>query len=127
MIEVARTKKTVFGHLAYRDFFVADLTMPLDIPDDVYNGIISVGAFTHGHLPADSLRELVRIAAPSAVCAIGINAEHYAEMGFDAMFAELSAAGRITSPTLIDVAIYESADDAHAGDRANIAIFQVLN
>ena len=126
MIAVARTKTTVFGELAYRDFYVADLTMPLDIPDDSYTGIISVGTFTHGHLPPDPLRELVRVAVPSAVCAIGINAQHYAEMGFDRMFAELSADGRISSPMLIDVAIYESADDAHAGDRANVAMFQVL-
>lgn len=126
MIEVARTKKTVFGRPAYRDFFEADLTAPLEISDDVYNGIISVGTFTHGHLPPDPLRELVRIAAPSAVCAIGINAEHYVEMGFDRLFAELTADGLITSPVLVDVAIYESADDAHAGDRGNIAVFQVL-
>lgn len=127
MIEVARTKETVFGQPAYRNFYVADLTLPLEIPDDSYNGIVSVGTFTHGHLPPDPLRELVRIAAPSAVCAIGINAEHYVEMGFDRVFGELSTAGRITSPMLIDVAIYESADDAHAGDRANVAMFQVLS
>ena len=59
-------------------------------------------------------------------CAIGINAKHYAEMGFDKMFAELTAARLITSPMLIDVAIYESADDAHAGDRGSVAMFQVV-
>ena len=126
MVDVARTKRTVFDELAYRDFYVADLTLPIDIPDDTYTGIISVGTFTHGHLPPDPLRELVRIAAPTAVCAIGINAEHYAEMGFDRVFAELTSNGLITSPTLLDVSIYESADAEHAGDRASVAMFQVV-
>ncbi len=125
MIEVARVKTNVFGDPAYRTFHVADLTEPLDIADDTYMGVISVGTFTHGHLPPDVLRELVRVASPSAVCAIGINAQHYVEMGFDTVFAELTTAGLVTAPMLLDVSIYEGADDDHAGDRANIAMFQV--
>lgn len=125
MIEVARAKKNVFGNVAYRDFHVADLTQTLEISDDTYTGIISVGAFTHGHLPATVLHELVRVAAPSAVCALGINAEHYVEMGFDQVFAALAANGLVTTPTLLDVSIWEGTDDEHAGDRANIAMFQV--
>jgi SAM-dependent methyltransferase len=126
MIEVARDRKTVFGDAAYRSLIVADLTLPLEIPDDSYTGIISVGAFTHGHLSAEPIRELIRVAAPTAVCTIGINAEHYVEMGFDALFAELSHAGQITSPMIIDVSIYENNPTGHAGDRANVAVFQVL-
>ncbi len=125
MIEVARTKKNVFGDLAYREFHVADLTIGLDIADDTYTGIISVGTFTHGHLPPSVLHELVRVAAPSAVCAIGINSEHYTEMGFDKVFAELGDARLVTTPKLVDVAIYEGAPDGHADVRANIAMFQV--
>ena len=126
MLDVARTKKTVFGDPAYRDLFIADLTLPLEISDDTYTGIISVGTFTHGHLSADPIRELVRVAAPTAVCAIGINADHYVEMGFDALFAELTLGGKITSPLMMDVSIYEAMNGAHAGDRANVAMFQVL-
>lgn len=126
MLEVARQKKTVFGDPAYRSLFVADLTAPLDIADDTYTGIVSSGTFTHGHLPPDPIRELVRIAAPTAVCAIGINAEHYVTQGFDGLFSELSHAGKITSPMLIDVAIYEAMTGEHAGDRASVAMFQVL-
>lgn len=126
MIDVAREKRTVFDEPAYRQFFVADLTLPLDIPDDSYMGIISAGTFTHGHLTPEPIRELVRIAAPSAVCAIGINSEHYVEHGFDALFGELAVAGQITTPTLIDVAVYEDATDEHANVRASIALFQVL-
>lgn len=126
MLDVAKAKVNVFGEPAYRTLVVADLTEPLDIPDDSYMGIISVGTFTHGHLSPEPLRELTRIAAPSAVCAVGINAQHYVDMGFDALFAELSSAGLITSPDLIDVSIYEAMRGQHAGDRATVAIFQVL-
>ena len=126
MIAVARQKKTVFGDRVYRSVFEADLTQPLTISDDTYMGIVSAGTFTHGHLPPDSIRELVRVAAPTAVCAIGINAEHYVEHGFDALFAELANAGQITSPMLIDVSIYEAMTGPHAGDRGTVAMFQVL-
>ena len=126
MVDVARQKRTVFDQPAYRQFFVADLTEPLAIPDDTYMGIVSAGTFTHGHLPPDPIRELIRIAAPSAVCAIGINADHYVEHGFEALFGELAVAGQITAPTLIDVAVYEGATGEHSNVRANIAMFQVL-
>lgn len=126
MIEVARAKRSVFGEPAYRSLMVADLTEPLDIPDDSYMGIVSVGAFTHGHLTPEPIRELVRICAPSAVCALGVNAEHYDKMGFDALFAELSSAGVISSPDNIDVSIYESMKGEHANARGNVALFQVL-
>lgn len=126
MIDVARSKRNVFDEPVYRHLHVADLTKPLDIADDQYMGIISVGTFTHGHLSADPIRELVRIAAPSAVCALGINAEHYVEMGFDALFAELSGSGQISSPVNIDVSIYEAMSGEHADARGNVAIFQVL-
>ncbi len=126
MIEVARGKRNVFDEPAYRSLMVADLTQPLDIPDDSYMGIVSVGTFTHGHLTPEPIRELVRICAPSAVCALGINAEHYVEMGFDALFSELSLAGLISSPDNIDVSIYETMRGEHAHTRGNVALFQVV-
>lgn len=126
MIDVARAKRSVFDEPVYRDLHVADLTEPLDLPDDCYMGIISVGTFTHGHLTPEPIRELVRIAAPSAICAIGINNEHYVEHGFDRLFGELVVDGRITSPSNIDVSIYEAMRGEHANARGNVALFQVL-
>ncbi len=126
MLDVARMKRSIFDEVAYRSLMVADLNKPLDMPDDSYMGIVSVGTFTHGHLSPEPIRELVRIAAPSAVCALGINADHYTEMGFEALFGELVTAGLITSPDNIDVSIYEAMRGEHAGTRANVALFQVL-
>lgn len=127
MLAIASTKQTVHGSPAYRNLIEADLTQTIDIPDDTYAGIISTGAFTHGHLGPDALNELVRVAIPSAVCAIGINEHFYAEQGFDHWFAERSSEGVITSPHLVSVAIYEAMKGSHAGTRSNVAIFQVLS
>jgi len=126
MIEVAASKQNVFGERVYRSLYVADLTLPLEIPDDSYMGILSTGTFTHGHLSPEPIRELARIAAPAAVCAIGVNAEHYVAMGFDSLFGELAGNGTISSPDIIDVSIYEAMTGEHAGTRANVVLFQVL-
>ena len=125
MLDIARQKKTVFGDLAYQSLLLADLTQPLDMGDDTYTGIVSAGTFTHGHLSPEPLRELIRVAAPTAVCAIGINSDHYVAQGFDAFFAEVSSQGLITSPMLLDVAVYEAMKGEHAGTRASVAMFQV--
>jgi len=126
MLDVARGKLTVHGRPAYRNLIEGDLTQTVPIGDDTYSGIVSVGTFTHGHLGPEAIDELVRVAAPSAVCALGINAVHYAELGFDRWFASRSAQGRLTSPHLINVSIYEAGQGDHAGDRAEVVVFQVL-
>lgn len=125
MLDVARTKESVYGRAAYRDLLVADLTGPLSFSSDLYNGVISAGTFTHGHLGPEPLLELVRIAAPSAVFAIGVNAEHYESHGFDALLGSLVNEKMITAPELVDVAIYEATEGPHASDRANVVLFQV--
>ena len=106
----------------YRSLTEADLTLPIDLADGTYAGVISVGTFTHGHLGPEPLRELVRIVAPGGVLAIGINAEHYASAGFERLLGELTASGAITEPVLHQVRIYEAADDEWADDLAHVAL-----
>lgn len=108
----------------YRSLTEADLTRALAIADDTYAGITSVGTFTHGHLGPEPLRELVRVTSPRGLFAIGINAEHYASEGFEALLSELAGTGAITEPVLHDVRIYEAADDEWADDRASVAVFR---
>lgn len=108
----------------YRSLTEADLTRALAIADDTYAGITSVGTFTHGHLGPEPLRELVRVTSPRGLFAIGINAEHYASEGFEALLSELAGTGAITEPVLHDVRIYEAADDEWADDLASVAVFR---
>ncbi len=124
MLDVARAKQSVHGDLAYRELYELDLTEPLPFGDDTYAGVVSAGTFTHGHLGPEPLGELVRVAMPTAVFAIGINAEHRVALGFDAFFAAMVEADLITVPQMIDVAIYEAMDGPHGGDRASVAMFQ---
>ena len=126
MLAVARTKQTVHGTPAYRNMIEADLTDRVPVEDDVYHGVISTGTFTHGHVGPTALTELVRIAAPTALCAIGINEHFYEEQGFDAWFAEAANSGKINVPELISVQIYDSLQGEHGGTRAVVALFTVM-
>ena len=126
MLDVARAKQTVHGTLAYRNMIEADLTAGVPIEDDTYHGVISTGVFTHGHLGPAALGEIVRIAAPTALCAIGINEHFYEEHRFDAWFADAANAGKINAPELESVRIYDALDGEHGGTRAVVALFTVM-
>jgi predicted TPR repeat methyltransferase len=119
MLAVARGK----GH--YRDLFVGDLTAILPLPDATYGGLVSAGTFTHGHVGAGALDELVRVARPGALCALGINAQVYDEMGFAAKFDDLAPA--IDGFRIVERRIYGAgADPAHRDDMTRIAIFRKI-
>lgn len=128
MLAEARRKTLGDGSQVYDRLINADLTLPLDIPDNQYAAIVSAGTFTHGHLGPGPLDELWRIAQPGATCVIGVNAEHYATRGFAEKFAGDVARGRITEPTLVSADIYSgsTAGGRHARDRASIAVCRVI-
>jgi len=125
MLSQAAAKTTVHGEPAYRNLIEADFTTHVPVDDDTYMGVVSSGAFTHGHLGPEALGEVVRIASPTAVCAIGVNEHHFVELGFEKWFAEAAGQGLITVPELVSVAMYEHLDGEHAGTRAALALFQV--
>ncbi|MEM9582219.1 MAG: methyltransferase domain-containing protein [Pseudomonadota bacterium] len=103
----------------YETLFEGDLTLQLELEDALYAGIISAGTFTHGHIGPDALEELLRIAKPGAVFALTINAQHYAEKGFEAKLTSVSS--QIEGLTLLETAIYdEQRMDAHRADKALI-------
>ncbi len=82
MLDQARQKIAADDAAVYRQLIQADLTGTIAIESNTYAGIVSAGTFTHGHLGPESLDELWRVAAPGAVCAIGINAAHFDSQGF---------------------------------------------
>ncbi|RMF41342.1 MAG: class I SAM-dependent methyltransferase [Alphaproteobacteria bacterium] len=115
------------GKGLYRRTITADLTRPLDLPDAAYAGLVSAGTFTHGHVNADCLPELLRIARPGAVFALGINAQALDGLGFGSALAMLVGEGRITPVRFALTRIYaEGAGHEHADDRALIAVFEKL-
>ena len=107
----------------YENLFEGDLTGVLDVEDNAYQGIVSAGTFTHGHVGPEAIDGLLRIAAPGALFALSINAEHFEARGFAAKFDALAAA--IQGLTLHKVTIYGDArDDDHSDDVAFIATFR---
>jgi len=118
MLHQAATKNT------YRTLTEVDVTQPLPVADATYDGILSVGTFTHGHLGPEPIRELTRLGAPNALFAIGINAEHYDELGFGAIFEELEGKEDITNLTFEKIRMYDGPAGDHADDLAIVAVFQ---
>ncbi|MFY0693242.1 MAG: class I SAM-dependent methyltransferase [Paracoccaceae bacterium] len=117
MLEVAGKKEL------YRTLFAGDVTARLDVPDTTYDGIISAGTFTLGHVGPDAFDELLRIAKPDALFAISINVVHFESAGFRRKLDQLS--GSIKALTLPEVAIYgQNSQGEHAQDRGKIALFR---
>ena len=118
MLGVARAKG------CYGLCFTADITQPLDVPDDTYGGIISAGTFTLGHLGPEPLAELIRITRPGGLFAITVNAAHWQAAGFGPAFEALG--DLIEDLKKAYVAIYTSgADHDHADDRGFVVTFRV--
>ena len=127
MLEEARAKLGKNGEPIYRKLIHADLTQRTDVDSNTYAGIASAGTFTHGHLGPDVFDEIWRIAAPGSVCAIGINAQHFAQMGFSARLADDEKNGVLSVTDLVEVKIYENApaDFAAADDKALVFVGRI--
>ncbi|WP_419922399.1 class I SAM-dependent DNA methyltransferase [Candidatus Poriferisodalis sp.] len=117
--------KTHDGRSTYRQLLEADLTGRLDLDSGTYAGIVSAGAFTHGHLGPESVNELVRVARQGARCALGINSAHFAEVGFGDWLAERSEAGVISGLGFVVRPIYGGADPDDPDRWTRIAVFTV--
>ena len=119
MLDQAREKQV------YRDLIVADVTRPLPLPGG-YNGVVSSGTFTHGHVGPEALGPMLAVAAPGALFALSINLRVWTAAGFDTALAGLG--DQVRDMQMIDVAVYGAAaaqlDPDHAGDRAMIVLFR---
>lgn len=131
MLAVAATKRAEDGTPIYRDLIAADLTKGVDVGSDNYAAIVSAGTFTHGHLGPQPIAELVRIAMPGAVLALGINAEHFQKAGFGSWLQRVSEAGLVTNVEIVESPIYDldryTAPDAdtHGTTVSSVAVFEV--
>jgi SAM-dependent methyltransferase len=123
MLAVSAAKVRPDGRPLYRRLIEADLTAHVDIADGSYAGVLSAGTFTHGHLGPAALSALIRFGRPGAVFAIGINAEHFAAMGFADQLADESAAGTICDLDPRTVEMYLPGSE-HFGAAAVVAVFR---
>lgn len=79
----------------YRHLIEADLNQPLAIASETYDAMICTGTFTHAHVGATCLHELLRILKPGGHFACTVHKEVWNPMGFADVVAELEAAGTI--------------------------------
>lgn len=123
MLAVAN-KKGRYGQL-----IEANLKETLPIPKATYQGLLSSGTFTHGHVGAEALPELIRILAPGGVAVLSVRDQVWDEMGFENAFAQLVSDGLTTMPDRISEKIYgrpETAPEGHADDIGFVTSFRRL-
>ncbi len=109
----------------YSDLIEADLTAGMPVTNNTYAGVVSAGTFTHGHLPPESLGELIRVAMPGARCAIGVNAAHWSEHRFEPYLDRAVADGRIGPYDITVVKVYAGSDPDNPDDMSNVVSFTV--
>lgn len=108
----------------YRARIEADLTAALPLPDAAYGGFVSCGTFTHGHVGAACLPELLRVAATGALFCCGTRPAVYDAMGFGSALALAAARGQITPPRFHEIDIYEGATHDHSADTGLVMVFR---
>lgn len=125
MLAVAGTKVSSDGKPVYRDLLDADLTKPIQFAKNHFDLIVSSGVFTHGHLAGRDLIAVSSAAREGGTIVVGINKEHFDNVGFAGHFAEAVGEGFISEPVLSEVDIY-GPKSPHFGDKGLIAVFTRL-
>ena len=87
MLQVARERGI------YRDLLAGDLNESLDRESRSYDGVISSGTFTHGHVGPEPLDEVFRILRPGGILACTVHMDLWETKGFKARFADLENDG----------------------------------
>ncbi len=99
----------------YRALFEADLNAPLSmISDNAYGALISTGTFTHAHVGANCLDELLRVLAPGGVFACTIHEQVWEPAGFAEKIAAWTASGQI-EPLFAEPGTYYAASTEPEG------------
>ena len=125
MLAEAGTMTGPDGAPSYRRLLEADLTGSIDLGTDSYSGLVSSGAFTHGHLGPDALAELLRVVRPGSVGVIGVNSSIFESNGFKTRLERYAADGVIGDLEAQLRKVYEDADNSNANHFAYIAAFSV--
>jgi predicted TPR repeat methyltransferase len=74
----------------YRELLVGDINQPLEREDEIYDGVISSGTFTHGHVGPQPLDEIFRILRPGGILACTVHDDLWESMGFRAKLESLA-------------------------------------
>ena len=86
----------------YRRLIWQDAEKGPAIADGAYDGVISIGSFGAGHLGPGAIAGLIRMAQPGAPVMIFMNAQPYADEGFEPQIRLLEDEGRWTVERIED-------------------------
>lgn len=118
MLKVADSKNI------YKRSFFSDLTKEIPVTNSSYDGVVSSGTFTHGHVGPSSISELVRITKPGGLITISINEKHWTSLNFESEVEKLNQYTR--NYTLKKISIYgEQSKHDHKDDKAVILTINV--
>ncbi|MFL4469172.1 class I SAM-dependent methyltransferase [Tateyamaria armeniaca] len=117
MLEQARAKGE------YRHLFTANILEGIPLRDGLYQGAVSSGTFTSGHVGAEGIDAVLSAVRPGGWIVLSVNTQHYVTAGFAAKMADL--APRIDALSETEVAIYaDHATGPHARDTALLLAFR---
>lgn len=94
MLNVARERGI------YRSLLQADVNQPLPLETASYDGVISSGTFTHGHVGPQPVGEIFRVLKPGGVLACTVHQDLWQSMGFEDRFRTLIDEGTATELSL---------------------------
>ena len=118
MLKVADSKNI------YKRCFLSDLTKEIIANNDFYDGVVSSGTFTHGHVGPSAMDELVRVTKPGGLITISVNEKHWVALDFESELKKLSYP--IKNYALKKISIYgEQSSHDHKDDKAIILSIKV--
>ena len=118
MLKVAESKKI------YERSFLSDLTEEIPMENDIYDGVVSSGTFTHGHVGPSAMVELVRVTKPGGLVTISVNEKHWIFLNFENEVEKLNK--YVRNYTLKKISIYgEQSTHDHKDDKAIILTIKV--
>ena len=118
MLKIAQSKNI------YKRSFLSDLTKEIPVDNSFYDGVVSSGTFTHGHVGPSSIGELVRVTKPGGLITISINEKHWIAFDFKSEVEKLNK--YIRNYTLKKISIYgEQSTHDHKDDKAIILTLKV--
>ncbi len=117
MLDVAAQKNL------YHRVFWSDVTDALPVDDASYDGVVSSGTFTLGHVGPEAIGELLRVTKTGGHIVISVNEHHWHALYFERVLDAM--ADHYDTYETRAVAIYgDSADHEHKDDLARALIIK---
>ena len=110
----------------YRELIECDITKPKKLPFESYDGVISCGTFTLGHLGPEYLKRIIDMLVEGGLGVIGINKAHFFNESFENVILEMEAKKQIKKVSFFESEIYSNDTGKILFDIPNERISKIL-